>query len=533
MTTAPTPTPGALRYPSLHAQGPHAQKAAVVMADTGASLSYAALDAYANQLARLYQSLGLQAGDHVAYCLENRLECPAVQWGAHYAGLYYSFLSNRLTPAELAYIVEDCEAQVVVVSARTAAVMLPVMARLAKPPRVYTLDAAAAGLPSLAAALQAFSTAPLSDALEGSDMLYSSGTTGRPKGVKPKLTGKPLGSTAMVADLMARGFGVTADSVYLSPAPYYHAAPLKWGQGITTLGGTLVILEKFEPEQALRVIEQYKITHSQWVPTMFHRLLSLPDTVKQRYDLSSQKVAVHAAAPCPIPTKQAMIDWWGPVLFEYYSCTEAIGMTFTDSKAWLAHPGTVGRPLMGVPHIVGDDGQELPVGQDGLVYFSGGPPFSYHHDEVKTREAYSAEGWATVGDIGHLDAEGFLYLTDRKSNMIISGGVNVYPQEAENVLITHPKVFDVAVIGTPHLDLGEEVRAVVQLRAGVLASPALADELIAHCRSQLSPIKCPRRVDFRESLPREPNGKLLKRLLRDEYRSRYHAGEPLGQDSAQ
>lgn len=516
MTSSP------LRYPGAHVQSA-GDKIAAVMGDTGQRLTYAELDAYANRLARLYQSLGLKHGDYVAVCVENRIECPAVQWGAHYAGLYYTFLSTRLTHAETGYIVEDCGARVVIVSARTAAIILPALKALAKPPLVYTLDAAAPGLPSLDEAMSVFSPAPIEGALEGSDMLYSSGTTGRPKGIKPKLSGLPLGSTALIADLMTRGFGVSKDSVYLSPAPYYHAAPLKWGMGITALGGTLVIMEKFDAEGMLRVIERHRVTHSQWVPTMFHRLLALPDEVKQRYNTSSQKVAVHAAAPCPVPTKQAMIDWWGPILFEYYSCTEAIGMTYTDSSAWLAHPGTVGRALLGKLHIVGEDGQEVPTGEDGLVYFSEGPPFSYHRDDAKTAEAHNQQGWATVGDIGHVDAEGFLYLTDRKSNMIISGGVNVYPQETENVLITHPKVFDVAVIGTPHEDFGEEVRAVVQLEPGVAPSPALVEELIAHCRAQLSPIKCPRVIDFRDSLPREPNGKLLKRLLRDEYRVKFAA----------
>ena len=277
-------------------------------------------------------------------------------------------------------------------------------------------------------------------------------------------------------------------------------------------------MEKFDAEGALAAIERYRVTHSQWVPTMFHRLLGLPKDVRNKYELSSQKVAVHAAAPCPIETKQLMIDWWGPIVFEYYSCTEAIGMTFTDSAAWLSRPGTVGRPLLGVPHILDETGNELPAGQDGLVYFADGVPFSYHNDDNKTAEAYNEKGWATVGDIGHLDEDGFLYLTDRKSNMIISGGVNVYPQETENLLITHPKVFDVAVIGTPHPDFGEEVRAVVQLEAGVAGDDALVEELIAFCKERLSSIKCPRKIDFRDTLPREPNGKLLKRLLIQEYR---------------
>lgn len=507
-----------LLYPGAHAAR-FPEKPAVVMAETGATLTYGALDTYANRLGRLYQWLGLKPGDHVAYCLENRLECPAVQWGAHYAGLYYTFISTRLTGAEAAYIVADCEAQVLVVSAKTAEGIIDAVRALPRPPKIYSLDPVA-GLKLFDDALSAFDSSPIRDAVEGSEMLYSSGTTGRPKGVKPALSGLRLGSTAVIAGLMQRGFAVNEDSVYFSPSPYYHAAPMKWGQGMTILGGTLIMAEKFDAENALKAIERYRVTHSQWVPTMFHRLLALPKEVRESYDLSSQKVAVHAGAPCPVPTKHEMIRWWGPTLAEFYSCTETIGSTMVDSKTWLERPGTVGRPILGELHIVSEDGRELPVGEDGLVYFANGPRFSYHKDEDKTREAYNEQGWTTVGDIGHVDADGFLYLTDRKNNMIISGGVNVYPQETENVLVTHPAVFDVAVIGTPHSDFGEEVRAVVQLEPGVEPSDALVDELITFCRARLSPIKCPRVIDFVDSLPREPNGKLLKRLLRDEYRAR-------------
>lgn len=512
--TEPTP----LKYPGAWvAISP--EKPAVIMAESGESVGYRELNAYASRLGRMFQWSGLKPGDHVAYCLENRIECPGVQWGAHYAGLYYTFISTRLSASEIAYIIDDCDARALVFSAATAPLVLEALKGRAGSPLLYCLDPQP-GIQLLDDAMSAFDSSPLSDALEGSEMLYSSGTTGKPKGIKPALTGLALGSTGVVAGMMQRGFGVGADSVYLSPAPYYHAAPLKWGQGVTALGGTLVMMKKFDAEQALAAIERYRVTHSQWVPTMFHRLLALPEDVRRRYELSSQKVVVHAAAPCPIPTKHAMIDWMGPILFEYYSCTEGIGVTFADSKTWLAKPGTVGRALLGTVHVMDDDGHEVPAGTDGLVYFEGGVPFRYHKDEAKTREAHNDRGWATVGDIGHVDADGCLYLTDRKSHMIISGGVNVYPQEAENVLVTHPKVFDCAVIGVPHADLGEEVWAIVQLEADVEASPAVREELIAYCREHLSRIKCPRALEFRDSLPREPNGKLLKRLLRDEYREK-------------
>lgn len=506
-----------LRYPGVHARR-NGGKPAVIMAESGVSMTFAELDAFANRLARLFASLGLAAGDHVAYCLENRLECPAVQWGAHYAGLYYTFISTRLTAKEAVYIVEDCDAKVVVLTNDTAPGLVEALRALPNPPRLYNLDQGF-GVDRLGMALDEFDPAPIQGTEEGSEMLYSSGTTGRPKGVKPVLSGRPLGSTALIADLLTRGFGANADTVYLHIAPYYHTAQLKWSQAINAIGATVIMMEKFDAEKTLMAIERYKVTHSQWVPTMFHRLLQLTDDVKKRYDLASQRVVVHAAAPCPIPVKQQMIDWMGPILVEYYSCTETIGTTLCDTPSWIKYPGTVGRAIMGVVHIVGEDGAERPVGEEGLVYFSGGPKFSYHKDPERTAEAYNAQGWATVGDIGRLNEAGFLFLTDRKSNMIISGGVNVYPQETENVLIMHPSVFDVAVIGTPHEDFGEEVRAVVQLKEGIEPSADLKGELIAYCRQQLSPIKCPRVVDFRTELPREPNGKLLKRRLRDEYRA--------------
>ena len=510
----------ALRYPGAYV-ATAGTKPAIIVAETGAAMSYAELDAFAKRLGRFYHSMGIKPGEHVACCIENRLECMALQWGAHYAGLYYTFISNRLTPGEASYIVADCDAKVLVVTEKTAPGLVEAIKALPNPPKLLTLDAATSDLLNLLDAINGHEATLIEGALEGSDMLYSSGTTGRPKGVKPALTGLPLGSTARIADLMQQGFGVSREAVYLSAMPYYHAASLKWFHGITALGGTAVLMQKFDAEGSLAAIERYQVTHSQMVPTMFHRLLSLSLAARQCHDLSSLKVLVHAGAPCAIETKQRMIDWLGPIVAEYYSCTEAIGMTYSDSAGWLSHPGTVGRPLMGKLHIVDDAGHEVPTGAEGTVYFSDGPKFSYHKDEEKTRQAHNAADWATVGDIGRVDADGYLYLTDRKNNMIISGGVNVYPQETENVLIAHPKVFDVAVIGTPHEDLGEEVRAVVQLEPGVSPSAALAQELIAYCRAHLSPIKSPRVVDFRDDLPREPTGKLLKRLLRDEYRAKF------------
>lgn len=394
-------------FPGGHIQE-SATKPAVIMAESGVMMSYQELDTFASQLARFFAQQGLKPGDHVAYCVENRLECLALQWGAHYAGLYYTFISTRLTGNEAAYIVENCDAKILVVTAQSAPNIMASVMSLAIPPNIISLDPIS-NCDLLSSRMASIDSSPLRGTLEGSEMLYSSGTTGKPKGVKPELSGQTLGNTSIIAGMLVRGFNASAQSVYLSPAPYYHAAPMKWCQGITALGGTVVLMEKFDPVGTLYSIEKYKVTHSQWVPTMFHRLLALSDSEKNQYDISSQQVAVHAAAPCPIPTKQAMIEWWGPIIFEYYSCTEAIGMTFTNSAAWLAHPGTVGQALLGTPHILDEDGNEQPANSDGVVYFSDGPRFTYHKDESKTDDAYNHQGWATVGDIGHLDEDGFLY----------------------------------------------------------------------------------------------------------------------------
>jgi fatty-acyl-CoA synthase len=348
-------------------------------------------------------------------------------------------------------------------------------------------------------------------------MLYSSGTTGFPKGIRPDLPHTPLGTTNMVADLLTGFFGFGPDAVYLSPAPHYHASPFKYCFGVTALGGTVVMMPRFDAEAALRAIAEHRVTHSQWVPTMFGRMLRLPEEVRRGVDLSSHRVAIHAAAPCPVPVKQAMIEWWGPIIHEFYASSEGIGVCHCTSEQWLERPGTVGRAIMGELQIRSDDGRLLPPGEEGLVCFAGGRRFAYHGDSGKTSDAYVSDGVATVGDVGRMDEDDFLFLTDRKSNMIISGGVNIYPQETENVLAVHPAVADVAVIGVPHDDFGEEVLAVVQPVNAAEAGDELGAALIAYTRERLADVKCPRRVEFRDDLPREPNGKLLKRRLRDEY----------------
>jgi long-chain acyl-CoA synthetase len=348
-------------------------------------------------------------------------------------------------------------------------------------------------------------------------MLYSSGTTGRPKGVKTELLEDAIDVLQPSSTLISRLYDLGPDTVYLSPAPLYHAAPLRFTMMVLRAGGTCIIMENFDAERSLALIEHHKATHSQWVPSMFVRMLKLPPEARKRYRLDSMKVAIHAAAPCPVLVKRAMIDWWGPVLREYYGGTEGNCFVACNTAEWLAHPGTVGWPLVGEPHILDDEGRELPVGETGTVYFSGGPSFEYHNDPDKTAGARTPQGWSTLGDVGYLDADGFLYLTDRKHFMIISGGVNIYPQEVENLLVTHAAVADVAVFGVPNEEFGEEVKAVVQPMDMAQAGPALAAELIAFCRANLSHLKCPRSVDFMAELPRHPTGKLYKRLLRDKY----------------
>jgi fatty-acyl-CoA synthase len=382
-----------------------------------------------------------------------------------------------------------------------------------------TVGGGLAGFDSYEDVLRDHAPGSIADDREGREMLYSSGTTGKPKGVRKPLPGTALGDPAAAPVQVAQGiaaFGANADSVYLSPAPLYHAAPLVYSMSMHRVGATVVVMERFDPEQCLELIERHRVTHAQFVPTMFTRMLQLPADVRAGYDLSSLVFAVHAGAPCPVEVKRQMLEWWGPIIFEYYSGTEGIGSTFITPQDWLAHPGSVGRPVQEC-HIVGADGGELPPGETGLVYFAGGMDFEYHNDAEKTASVTTDRGWRTLGDIGHLDADGFLYLTDRQAHMIISGGVNIYPQEAENLLGGHPLVADVAVIGIPDPEMGESVKAVVQLADHAVGSPQLAEELLAFCRASLATYKCPRSVDFVDQLPRDENGKLYKRVLREHY----------------
>ncbi len=498
----------------------HPDRVAVVVGVTGESLTYAELDAFANQLSQLLLARGLERGDHIALCIENRLEFLPIIWGCHYAGLYYTPIGTRLNGEEIAYIVDDCGAKALIGSVSKADELAEAIGSTPNVGHRFSIGGPIEGHEPLDQAMADQPPVALPERREAVEMLYSSGTTGRPKGVKPPLPDAPLGEPGRFVHMARDVFGVTDGSRYLSPAPLYHAAPLRFCLAALRVGGTVVVMERFDAEEALAMIERHRITTSQFVPTMFVRMLKLPDDVRLRYDVSSLTHATHAAAPCPVDVKHQMLEWWGPIIHEFYAGTEGAGICYISPTEWLERPGSVGRAIGATIHVVDDRGEELPPGQEGQIYFDSASEFEYHNDPAKTAESRHASGWRTLGDIGKVDDEGFLFLTDRKAFTINSGGVNIYPQEAENVLVMHDAVTDVAVFGVPNEDFGEEVKAVVQ-PAHPLSSDddaaALAEELIAFCRSKLAAIKCPRTVEFRAELPREPTGKLMKKRLRDEY----------------
>ncbi|CAN5618627.1 acyl-CoA synthetase [soil metagenome] len=507
-------------FPGAHLDS-HSDKPAVIMAGSGFTQTFGELDAAANRLSHLFRAAGLESGDHVAICLENHPRYLEVIWGCHYAGLIYTAASSRLTSHELQYIVNDCGARVFITSKYKADQAAEIASETPDVELRLMLDDTIEGYESYEATVAAHPAEPLENRVAGMDMLYSSGTTGLPKGVLREYVEEPLESTGgPIVSLLQLLFALDDSSVYLSPAPFYHAAPLRFCLAAQSLGATVVAMEHFDAEGYLAAVEKYSVTHSQVVPTMFVRMLKLDPAVREKYDVASLHAVIHAAAPCPVPVKKQMIEWFGPVVHEYYAGTEGNGFVYCNSEQWLAHEGTVGMPLNCVLHICDDQGEEVPQGGSGTVFFESAATFEYHNDPEKTKSSRHPKGWSTLGDVGYLDADGFLYLTDRKAYMIITGGVNVYPQEAENVLVTHPKVVDVAVFGVPNEDFGEEVKAVVQpaeAPADEAAAQALAAELIQFCRSQLADVKCPRSIDFRPELPRHPTGKLYKRLLKDEY----------------
>lgn len=479
------------------------------------SVTWSELERRSRACASLLAARGLKEGDGIAIFLDNHPRYFEIVWAAHRTGLYYTTISRHLKGAEMLYILQDCGARVVFCSPSLMDGEL--LAQVSSVADVVSLDGPMEGASEYEAALaeQPLNTV-LPVTLQGTDFCYSSGTTGRPKGIKRPLAQANRHFNAD-PDSRTRWKTFDAGTIFLSTAPFYHTAPIRWNMAVMEKGGSCVMLERFDERLALSAIERYHVTHSQWVPTMFVRLLRLTTDERHRYDLSSLRFAIHAAAPCPVGVKEQMIAWWGPILYEFYSGTELVGRTSLDSHEWLLHKGSVGRPEFGAVHIVGVDGYELPSGKEGVVYFSGGPVFEYHNDPEKTRQAYNKQGWGTYGDIGYVDKDGYLYLTDRLANVIISGGVNIYPQEAEGVLAVHPKVKDVAVVGVPNEEYGEEVKAVVELWEASDGTAKLADELIASCRKVLSALKCPRSVDFVSKLPRTESGKLLKRQVKASY----------------
>ncbi|HJM93966.1 MAG: acyl-CoA synthetase [Alphaproteobacteria bacterium] len=495
-------------------------KIATIMAGSGKSLTYGQLNERSIRLSHYLHAVGLRPGDVVALFMENNIRYHEVFWAAVRSGMYVCAVNKFLTAEEVTYILNDSGSKALVTSAGVAAVAEGVLPTLNDCPVRLMVDGTVAGFECYEDEIAKQSAEPMAGEPRGDFMNYSSGTTGRPKGIKRPLSDGPFVDPSMLDGLVQQLYSIGPDTIYLSPAPLYHAAPLGFTAAVHSLGGTNVVMETFDAVESLRLIEKYRVTHSQWVPTMFIRMLKLDEAERAGHDFSSHQIAIHAAAPCPIDVKHQMIDWWGPIIWEYYGGTEINGMTVCNSDQWLAHPGSVGSSILGVLHICDEAGDELPIGETGTIYFERDEmPFQYHGDPEKTEAAKHPKHplWTKLGDVGYLDEDGFLYLTDRESFMIISGGVNIYPQEIEDCIVMHPKVADVAVFGVPNPDFGEEVKAVVQPAPGIAPSDDLAAEISGYASEHLANYKVPRSIDFEAKLPRLETGKLYKRLLKDRY----------------
>ena len=510
------------QYASLNPDRP-----VFIMAASGESVSYAEFEARTNRLAHLMRARGLKRLDHYSIFMENNARYLESCGAGERSGLYYTCVNSFLTPDELAYILNNSESQVLITSQGKLEIAIKALPQCPRISLCLVVDGSRTALPTAVGSCQVLDFAqataglpatPIADEWLGTAMLYSSGTTGRPKGIVRPLSEDPPSKPLALFHFLNKLWRYREDMVYLSPAPLYHSAP-QAAVGLTVRnGGTVIIMEHFDPEQYLALVAKYRVTHSQLVPTMFSRMLKLPESVRTGYDLSTLEIAVHAAAPCPVQVKEQMIQWWGPIIHEYYGATEGLGFTACDSTEWMAHRGSVGRVLLGDLHILDENMQPAPKGTSGEIWFKTASPFDYFNDPQRTTESRSSDGsMSTVGDVGYVDDDGFLYLTDRSTFMIISGGVNIYPQECENLLITHPKVADAAVFGVPNTDLGEEVKAVVQAMPGVAINDELAQELISFCQEHLAKLKCPRSVDFIDAMPRLPTGKLYKKPLREKY----------------
>ncbi|KUI35848.1 acyl-CoA synthetase [Mycobacterium sp. IS-1590] len=495
-------------------------KPAVIMHPSGTTVTFGELEARANRLAHHFRQAGLVEGDTVAVLMENNEHLHVVMWAARRSGLYYAVINTHLTAAEAAYIVDNSGAKAVIGSQAMRKVCEELEEHLPNglPDLLILADDNLDGWQRYPECVADHPKTPIPDEIEGDLLQYSSGTTGRPKGIRRELPHVSPAQAGNMLSALLMAIQMDSDSVYLSPAPLYHTAPCMWTMSAQAMGATTVIMGKFEPEEALIAIQKYGVTSGQFVPAMFVRMLKLPADIRDSYDLSSIRRVVHAAAPCPVDIKKQMIDWWGPVIDEYYSSSEGAGITFITAEDWLNHPGSVGKPLLGEAHVLGEDGEELPPGQPGQIYFDMGPmSFVYHNDPVKTAESRERHGWVTVGDVGYLDEDGYMFLTDRKHHMIISGGVNIYPQEAENLLITHPKVLDAAVFGVDDEEMGQRVKGVVQTVDPADATDEFAEELLEWLRERLAHYKCPRSISFEAQLPRTETGKMLKQELVKKY----------------
>jgi long-chain acyl-CoA synthetase len=498
---------------------------AVIVGGTGSIIPYAQLDLRSRKLAAYLSANRIEKGDHIAIMMANSEDYLAVCWAAQRLGLVYTPINWHLTPPEVAYILENSDALALIISEHAHPALEIISQNIRSIVVGLTTGPAFGTFKNLDHVLGHVDDHPDLGHHEGNIMFYSSGTTGRPKGITRKQGEIAWGNFAPLDLYLRTTYGLGRDTVYLAPAPLYHAAALVWAMNVLRGGGTVVVMERFDPLEALRLIEAHRVTHAQFVPTMFMRMLRLSKADRARHSLSSLKCVLHAAAPCPINIKHQMIGWFGPIVHEYYAGSERNGLVAVDSATWTTRPGTVGRAVFGQIHIVGEDGRELPPGQDGLIYFSGANDFEYYKDPIQTASAFNELGWSTLGDIGHLDDDGFLFLADRRTDLIVSGGVNIYPREVEDALIRHPDVADVAVIGIPNLEYGQEVKAVVELHTGIAPGCQLAEDMIAFCRLRIAAYKCPKSIDF-ATLPRLPNGKMLKRQIRDQYLEPPRSVEP-------
>jgi long-chain acyl-CoA synthetase len=490
-------------------------KPAVIVGSTGEVVTYAELDGRSAQLARLLRERGLRVGDHVAILMENHARSLEIAFAAMRLGLYLTPINWHLTRDEVKYILDNSDARCLITTQQLASMAGGLLDRMPEV-ELRLMIGGGAGYETYEEAIAGHATTPLTDEVHGAAMFYSSGTTGRPKGIIRAVPSVPYGSTRPWPVLVDR-YSMDESTVYLSPAPLYHAAPGGWTMMVNQLGGTNVITTSFDASEVLALIERHRVTHAQFVPTMFVRLLKLTESERSAHDLSSLRFAIHSAAPCAVDVKRQMLDWLGPRVYEYYGSSEGGGSSAITPDEWVAHPGSVGRPATPM-HVVDDNGDELPVGEPGVLYAEGGN-FAYYNDPEATAAAFDERGWVTVGDVGYIAEDGYLYLSDRRDDMIISGGVNISTREVEEVLLRHPSVLDAGVIGVANDDFGQEVKAVVQLVEGVQSSAGLADELVGWCRGHIARFKCPRSVDFVETLPRLPSGKLLKRRLRERYDS--------------